>query len=63
MCSPGEGEAHYGVVLDGNQYSPLGCDYTLFDPKTYVRTISAQKKLMFSLVIEVSNSDALWTSG
>ena len=49
--------------MDGNQYSPLGYDYTLFDPKTYVRTISGQKKLILSLVIEVGNSDALWTSG
>ena len=53
----------FGDVLEGNQYSPLGCDYIPLDPKTYVRTISGQKKLILSLVIEVGNSDALWTSG
>ena len=53
----------FGDVLDGNQYSPLGCDYIPLDPKTYMRTISGQEKLIFSLVIEVGNSDALWTSG
>ena len=38
----------FGDVLDGNQYSPLGCDYIPLNPKTYVRTISGQKKLIFS---------------
>ena len=54
----------FGDVLEGWKPIPpsppfLGCDYTPFDPKTYLRTKSVRMKL--SLVIEVGNSDSLWT--